>query len=291
MTLVQRPAIDVEPLTGDCPECDGTIRSNCHEAICDDCGLIVAEDHIDRGPYWYWGRSDAEAVVHHKTTHLHTHDRGLGGTTNDRYRTMSFAAGATHGSKKSRNLGYLICRVQTITSTLDLATTTREHALLTLRRIHDARDWSGNNLDVIAAVAALVSIRQHERPVLIDEVASAAGLETDRLTNLYLDVCSQLEMAYQPANPRWFVTRFASELDITHEQTERARSMVEAAIDSGAANSRQPNIVVGGAIAVATPSGRRDDGVAQAAIAETCQASAVSIRTMAQAIEEVRGCV
>ncbi len=37
-----------------CPECDGRLVSDAEhaETVCEDCGLVVEEDEIDRGPEW-----------------------------------------------------------------------------------------------------------------------------------------------------------------------------------------------------------------------------------------------
>ncbi len=35
-----------------CPECDGRLRREGTEMICEECGLVSAEDAIDRGPEW-----------------------------------------------------------------------------------------------------------------------------------------------------------------------------------------------------------------------------------------------
>jgi transcription initiation factor TFIIB len=35
-----------------CPECDSTVERTGAEAVCSQCGLVVGEDAIDRGPEW-----------------------------------------------------------------------------------------------------------------------------------------------------------------------------------------------------------------------------------------------
>ncbi|MFC7026821.1 TFIIB-type zinc ribbon-containing protein [Halomicroarcula sp. GCM10025324] len=38
--------------TGRCPECQCRVEQDGHEAVCAECGLVVSEDAIDRGPEW-----------------------------------------------------------------------------------------------------------------------------------------------------------------------------------------------------------------------------------------------
>ena len=33
-----------------CPDCRGPLRTRGDETVCTECGLVVAEDRIDRGP-------------------------------------------------------------------------------------------------------------------------------------------------------------------------------------------------------------------------------------------------
>ncbi|MFQ3285630.1 TFIIB-type zinc ribbon-containing protein [Natronomonas sp.] len=33
-----------------CPECGGRVTANVDETVCDDCGLVIDENKIDRGP-------------------------------------------------------------------------------------------------------------------------------------------------------------------------------------------------------------------------------------------------
>ena len=35
-----------------CPECTGTVTADGTEQICSECGLVVSEDSLDRGPDW-----------------------------------------------------------------------------------------------------------------------------------------------------------------------------------------------------------------------------------------------
>jgi transcription initiation factor TFIIB len=35
-----------------CPECDGRLQRTDTETVCDECGLVVSEDALDRGPEW-----------------------------------------------------------------------------------------------------------------------------------------------------------------------------------------------------------------------------------------------
>ncbi len=64
-----------------CPECSGNVVTDTEhgETVCEDCGLVVDEDEIDRGPEWRAFNSaekDRKSRVGAPTTHM-MHDKGL----------------------------------------------------------------------------------------------------------------------------------------------------------------------------------------------------------------------
>src|SRR5699024_2697870 len=61
----------------ECPECNGWLDDSGEETFCHDCGLVVAVDHVDRGPEW---RSFEDGPDRKRTGAPLTrsrHDRGL----------------------------------------------------------------------------------------------------------------------------------------------------------------------------------------------------------------------
>ncbi|EMA72532.1 TFIIB-type zinc ribbon-containing protein, partial [Halorubrum distributum] len=64
-----------------CPECDGRLATDTEhgETVCSDCGLVVEEDSVDRGPEWRAfnsGERDSKSRVGAPTTNM-MHDKGL----------------------------------------------------------------------------------------------------------------------------------------------------------------------------------------------------------------------
>ena len=64
-----------------CPECSGRLVSDSGraETVCADCGLVVEEDEIDRGPEWRAfdaAEKDEKSRVGAPTTNM-MHDQGL----------------------------------------------------------------------------------------------------------------------------------------------------------------------------------------------------------------------
>ncbi|WP_121743615.1 TFIIB-type zinc ribbon-containing protein [Natronorubrum halophilum] len=43
---------DVQTTATDCPDCDGTVRTTDRKTICEDCGLVLKDNQLDRGSEW-----------------------------------------------------------------------------------------------------------------------------------------------------------------------------------------------------------------------------------------------
>ncbi|WP_042662340.1 TFIIB-type zinc ribbon-containing protein [Haloferax sp. ATB1] len=53
---------DVSNHETSCPECDGQVRTNAVETICEGCGLVIDEQKIDYKPEWRSVEDDEETT-------------------------------------------------------------------------------------------------------------------------------------------------------------------------------------------------------------------------------------
>ncbi|ELZ43754.1 Transcription factor TFIIB cyclin-related protein [Halorubrum californiense DSM 19288] len=68
----------VSSTTDSCPDCGGTVRSQHHERVYTDCGLVVETDNLDRGPEWRSFDDDGETPARTGAPlTVARHDRGL----------------------------------------------------------------------------------------------------------------------------------------------------------------------------------------------------------------------
>ncbi|WP_276248633.1 TFIIB-type zinc ribbon-containing protein [Haladaptatus sp. YSMS36] len=86
-----------------CPECDGRVTMTVAETVCDDCGLVLADDGVDTGPDW---RSFDDSENRQRTGAPRTvarHDRGL----STEIGWASTSQGSALSSRKRRRLSRL----------------------------------------------------------------------------------------------------------------------------------------------------------------------------------------
>ncbi|MFB6196956.1 MAG: transcription initiation factor IIB family protein, partial [Halobacteriaceae archaeon] len=149
---------DSAKATETCPECEGllVVDDEHGETICADCGLVVDEDSIDRGPEWRAfdsAEKDQKSRVGAPTTNT-MHDKGL--STNIDWRDQD-AYGNSLGSRqrqkmqrlrkwnerfrtrdaKERNLKQALGEVDRMASALGLPDNVREMASVIYRRALD----------------------------------------------------------------------------------------------------------------------------------------------------------
>lgn len=244
-----------------CPECEGRLSTDEKhaEVICVDCGLVVEEGRLDRGPEWRSfgedGRSEKRRVGAPTTSLLH--DRGLsthiGWENRDSYGKTLSARQRTQMQRlrtwderyrtrdhRDRNLKQALGEIQRMGSALGLSDEVMETASVIYRRALDADLLPGRSIEAISTAALYAAARQMRTPRSIDEVTAVSRIEELEFKRAYRYVVRELELAVQPASPQSYLGRFTSELDVDAETVHLARELLEAAEGTSAFNGKSP---------------------------------------------------
>ena len=170
----------------DCPECSGKliVDDEHGETVCTECGLVVEEDSVDRGPEWRAfdaQEKDQKSRVGAPTTNM-MHDKGL--STNIDWRDKDAygnALGAKQRKKmqrlrkwnerfrtrdsKERNLKQALGEIDRMASALGLPENVRETASVIYRRALDENLLPGRSIEgVSTAYTDAVETPSMERP-------------------------------------------------------------------------------------------------------------------------------
>ena len=290
-TSEERTDVDV------CPECGGTLRTDeSHgETVCADCGLVVEEDGIDRGPEWRAFNSqekDQKSRVGAPTTNM-MHDKGLSTnigwqnkdaygnslssrqrqkmqrlrTWNERFRTRD---------SKERNLKQALGEIERMASALGLPKNVRETASVIYRRALDEDLLPGRSIEGVATAALYAAARQANTPRSLDEVTNVSRVEKDEIARTYRYVVRELSLEIAPADPTSYVPRFVSDLGLSDEVERQARDLLESAKREGIYSGKSP---VGLAAAAVYAAGLlTNDRVTQNQVSEVANISEVTIR-------------
>jgi transcription initiation factor TFIIB len=288
-----------------CPECGGNLIADEErgETVCAECGLVVEERNIDRGPEWRAfdsAEKDQKSRVGAPTTKM-MHDEGLSTnigwqdkdaygkslssrqrqkmqrlrTWNERFRTRN---------SKERNLKQALGEIDRMASALGLPEEVRETASVIYRRALDEDLLPGRSIEGVATASLYAAARQMQTPRSLDEVANVSRIDEMEFKRTYRYIVRELGLEVQPADPVQYVPRFASELGLSDAVERRARELLQQAQDAGITSGKSP---VGlAAAAVYAASLLTNEKVTQSAVSEVTDVSEVTIRNRYQEMLE-----
>ena len=280
-----------------CPECGGNVVTDEEhgETVCAECGLVVDEDSVVRGPEWRAfdaAERDSKSRVGAPTTNT-MHDKGL--STNIDWRDKD-AYGNSLGTRqrqkmqrlrkwnerfrtrdsKERNLKQALGEIDRMASALGLPENVRETASVIYRRALDDDLLPGRSIEGVATSAVYAAARMAGVPRSLDEIAEVSRVEKSEVARTYRYVVRELSLEVKPADPEQYVPRFASSLDLSEESERRARELLQTAKEKGVHSGKSP---VGlAAAAVYAASLLTNEKTTQAAVSEVADISEVTIR-------------
>jgi transcription initiation factor TFIIB len=280
-----------------CPECGGNLVQDTEhgETVCADCGLVVEDSAVDRGPEWRAFESDerdSKSRVGAPTTKM-MHDKGLSTnigwqnkdaygrslssrqrqqmqrlrTWNERFRTRD---------AKERNLKQALGEIDRMASALGLPENVRETASVIYRRALKDDLLPGRSIEGVATASLYASARQAGTPRSLDEIAAVSRVDKMELTRTYRYIVRELKLEIKPADPEQYVPRFASELDLSDETERRARELLGTARDAGIHSGKSPVGLAAAAVYAAAL--LTNEKVTQSQVGEVANISEVTIR-------------
>jgi len=280
-----------------CPECEGNLVTDTEhgETVCDDCGLVVEQDGIDRGPEWRAFDSserDSKSRVGAPTTNM-MHDKGLSTnigwqnkdaygkslssrqrqrmqrlrTWNERFRTRD---------SKERNLKQALGEIDRMASALGLPANVRETASVIYRRALSENLLPGRSIEGVATAALYAAARQVGNPRSLDEFTAVSRVDKMELTRTYRYVIRELKLEIQPADPGSYVPRFVSRLDLSEETQRVAHELLDSAKDAGITSGKSPVGLAASAVYAAAL--LSNEKVTQSEVSDVADISEVTIR-------------
>ena len=284
-----------------CPECGGNLETNESQAetVCADCGLVVDEGGIDRGPEWRAfdaGEKDEKSRVGAPTTKM-MHDDGLSTnigwqnkdaygnqlsasqrekmqrlrTWNERFRTRDH---------KERNLKQALGEIDRMASALGLPENVRETASVIYRQALEKDLLPGRSIEGIATASLHAAARMGNVPRSLDEMSAVSRVDQATFKRAYRYIVRELKLEVQPADPLEYLPRFASDLDLDDETERRARELLETAKRQNVHSGKSP---VGLAAAAIYAAGvLTNNALTQSEVSRATDMSEVTIRNRYQ---------
>jgi transcription initiation factor TFIIB len=272
-----------------CPECEGKLRVGECETVCTECGLVVDEHAIDPGPEW---RSFEDDDTNPERTGApltrSRHDRGLsteiGRSTRLKGRKRRRVARMRRQhkrtqikSKAERNRVYAFMEIRHVISDLDLPESVQEQACVLFESAQEEGLLQGRSIEGFAAAAVYATCRTASVSRTVGEIVDAARATRDELDVAYDALNRELGLPTGPIDPREYLPRFASRLDLSPAVERRARALAERAREEGIDNGRNP----GGVAAACLYTAAREEGVSltQQEAADVADVTPVTLRS------------
>ena len=285
-----------------CPECDSTTltrSSDGSEISCEDCGLILEEETIDRGPEWRAfnaAERDNKSRVGAPTTQT-MHDKGL--TTTIDWKNQDAYGRSLSSEKRSqmnrlrkwqerirtkdageRNLQFALSETDRMASALGVPRSVREVASVLYRRALEEDLIRGRSIEGVATSTLYAACRMEGIPRSLDEITAVSRVDRMEIGRTYRYISKELGLEMQPVDPKKYVPRFCSELELPDEVESKANEIIDTTAEKGMLSGKSPTGYAAAAIYAAALLCNKKK--TQREVADVAQVTEVTIRNRYQ---------
>jgi transcription initiation factor TFIIB len=288
--------------TQTCPECEaGNLVADAggSELVCEDCGLVVEERNVDRGPEWRafnHQERQSKSRVGAPTTNT-MHDKGL--TTTIDWKNKDAYGRSLSSEKRSqmhrlrkwqerirtkdageRNLQFALSELNRMSSALGVPRSVQEVASVIYRRALKEDLIRGRSIEGVATSALYAACRKEGIPRSLEEVSEVARVDRKEIGRTYRYVSQELELGMEPVDPKKYVPRFCSELDLSEEVESKANEIIDVTSEKGLLSGKSPTGYAAAAIYAASL--LCNEKKTQREVADVAQVTEVTIRNRYQ---------
>ena len=214
-----------------CPECASKNLIHDYdtgETICGDCGLVLYEQMLDKGPEWR-AFTDEEKTSRSRVgmpTSYSIHDKGLSTTISqvDRdafgrklpqstrlqmWRLRKWQIRSRVHSSTDRNLAQAMSELERLSSKVNISPPIREKAALVYRKALDKGLVRGRSINAIAAAALYAACRKSGSPKALREIAEASLVDKKDVARCYRLLLQELDFHMPISEPLTYVSKIA----------------------------------------------------------------------------------
>lgn len=236
-----------------CRECGGETRRTDDERVCTECGLVLQQERIDRGPDWRCLDDTSQRRTGAPVDRTR-HDGGVStrigfgkGTDVTEARARRLVRMRTlHNrsrfeSKAERNRAYGFTEIKRIVSARSLSASVEEQACSLFESAQSEGLLSGRSIEGFSAGTVYAVCRVQSIPRTIEEIVAVARADRDELGVAYDVLNRELGLPTGPITPSKYLPRFASELELANDVEMRAREYADAIVTAGKLGGKNPS--------------------------------------------------
>jgi transcription initiation factor TFIIB len=265
------------------------------EQICTECGTVLNEKIIDRGPEWRAFDPQQKETLTRVGSPLTPliHDKGLSTTISWRsqdatgrhltqeekqrqYRLRKWQRRTSASDSTQRNLTQALSELTRIADELNLPQNTRETAAMIYRKAVTQGLIRGRTIQSVVASAIYMACRQCQVIRSLEDVAKAATISRKEAARNYRHLYKLLQPEVPQVDRDNLITKYVNQLRISGKTEQLCRKILDQAAEQRLTIGRAPEGITAAALYIACKINQEDR--TQGEIAKTAQITEVTIR-------------
>jgi len=186
-------------------------------------------------------------------------------------------------STYERNLSVAQPKLFSLSSNLGLPQTVIEEALRIYSKAVKLKLTMGRSIQNLVAASLFVSAKMHDIPKSLEEIAQTAQITVKSLSKAYRLLLKKLKITIKSTTPKKFISKFASELTLSHMVQMRALELLELAGQYMSIAGKDPKGLAAAALYIAGK--ELGESKSQADLSKVAHISEVTLRNRAKNIK------
>jgi transcription initiation factor TFIIB len=281
-----------------CPECGSSNLIHDYdtgETVCGDCGLVLYEQMMDKGPEWRAFTQEEKASRSRVgvPTSYSVHDKGLStaisqvdrdafgrklplSTRLQMWRLRKWQIRSRVHSSIDRNLAQAMAELDRLSDKVYIPPPIKEKAAVTYRKALDKGLVRGRSIAAIAAAALYAACRGSGTPRTLREIAEASLVDKKDVARCYRLLLRELDVHMPIADPLTYVSKIAERTGISGKTQGLAIQILRDARKKRAAAGKDPMGLAAAALYIACL--QNNEKKTQKDIAEAAGVTEVTVR-------------
>jgi transcription initiation factor TFIIB len=292
-----------------CPECGSQNLIHDYdsgETVCGDCGLVLSEQMMDKGPEWRaftQEEKESRSRVGIPTSYS-VHDKGLStaisridrdafgrklplSTRLQMWRLRKWQIRSRVHSSIDRNLAQAMAELDRLSDKVYVPSSVKEKAAVVYRKALDKGLVRGRSIAAIAAAALYAACRTSGTPRTLREISEASLVDKKDVARCYRLLLRELNIQMPIADPLTYVSKIAERTGISGKTQGLAIGILREARRKRAAAGKDPMGLAAAALYIACL--KNNEKKTQKEIAEAAGVTEVTVRNRYKTLKRQLG--
>jgi transcription initiation factor TFIIB len=306
MSITKEAPKTHQRLVDKCPECGSKNLVHDYdtgETVCGDCGLVLYEQMLDKGPEWRAFTQEEKASrsrvgvpasysVHDKglSTAISQVDRDAFGrklplsTRLQMWRLRKWQIRSRVYSSSDRNLAQAMGELDRLSGKVSISLLIKEKGAVIYRKALDKGLVRGRSINAIVAAALYAACRGSGIPRTLREIAEASLVDKKDVARCYRMLLQELDVHMPTADPLTYVSKIAEKNGISGKTQGAAIAILREARRKRAAAGKDPMGLAAAALYIACL--QHNEKKTQKDISEAAGVTEVTVRNRYKALKK-----